>query len=69
MHLVACVTASGQVTTIHHLLQMSTRMGQPVTQRDQENFAKHMDWTDMGIRTEEQPPNMFNRAPNCTSLS
>ena len=22
-----------------------------------------MDWTDMGIRTVEQPPTMFNRAP------
>jgi hypothetical protein len=38
-------------------------MGQPATQWDRKNFATDMDWTDMGIRTVEQLPNMFNRAP------
>ena len=63
MHLFAYVTAAGHVTTIHHLLQMSSRMGQPTTQWDGQNFATDMDWTDMGIRTVEQPPTLFNRAP------
>ena len=63
MHLFAYVTAAGQVTTIHHLSRMSSRMGQPTTQWDGQNFATDMDWTDMGIRTVEQPPTMFNRAP------
>jgi hypothetical protein len=27
-----------------------------------------MDWTDMGIRTVEQPPTMFNRAPPVIAL-
>ena len=34
MHLFANVTASGQVTSIHFLLQMSSRMGQPTMQWD-----------------------------------
>ena len=38
-------------------------MGQPTTLWDGQNFATDMDWTDMGIRTVEQPPTMFNRAP------
>ena len=63
MHLFAYVTATGQVTTIHRLSRMSSRMGQPTTQWDGRNFATDMDWTDMGIRTVEQPPTMFNRAP------
>ena len=63
MHLFAYVTAARKVTTIHCLLQMSSRMGQPTTLWDGQNFATDMDWTDMGIRTVEQPPTMFNRAP------
>jgi hypothetical protein len=38
-------------------------MGQPTIQWDGQHFATDMDWTDMGIRTVEQPPTMFNRAP------
>jgi hypothetical protein len=63
MHLFAYVTAPRQVTTIHCLSQMSSRMGQPTTQWNGRNFATDMDWTDMGIRTVEQQPTMFNRAP------
>ena len=63
MHLIVYVRATGQVTTIHCLLQMSSRMGQPNTQLDGWNFATDMDQKDMGIRTVEQPPNMFNWAP------
>jgi hypothetical protein len=37
-------------------------MGQPTTQWDGRNFATDMDWTDMGIRTVELPPSLFNRA-------
>ena len=42
---------------------MSTRMGQPMTQWDGQNFAKVMEWTDMGVRTVEVPPNLINQAP------
>jgi hypothetical protein len=42
---------------------MSTQMGQPKTQWDGQNLAMDMDWTDMGIRTVEQPPKMFNWPP------
>ena len=63
MHLFAYVTASKQVTTIHRFSKMSTRMGQPTTQWDGQNFATDMDWTDMGVRTVELPPNLFNQAP------
>jgi hypothetical protein len=62
MHLFAYVTASGQVTTIHHLSQMSTRMGQSTTQWDDCNSVTGMDWTDMGVRTVELPANLFNQA-------
>ena len=41
---------------------MSSRMGQPATQWDGQNFSTDMDWTDIGIRTVEQPPNMINQA-------
>ena len=34
MHVFAYVMASGQITTIHHFLQMPTQMGQPKTQWD-----------------------------------
>ena len=49
MHLFAYVTAARQVTTIHCLSQMSSRMGQSTTHWDGQNFAMDMDWTDMGI--------------------
>ena len=62
MHLFAYVTASGHITTIHRFSRMSTRLGQPTTQWDGRNFATDMDWTDMGVRTVELPPNLFNRA-------
>ena len=42
---------------------MSTRIGQLTTQWDGQNFPTDMDWTDMGVRTVELPPNLFNRAP------
>lgn len=48
MHLFACVTTSRQVTTINHILQMTTRMGQPNTQWDEQNCAMDMGWADMG---------------------
>jgi hypothetical protein len=38
-------------------------MGQPTIQWDGQNFATDMDWTDMGIRTVQQTPNMFNQVP------
>jgi hypothetical protein len=63
MLLFAYVTAARQVTTIHCLLHMCSRMGKPTTQRDGQNFAEDMDWADMGIRTVEQPPNMVSWAP------
>ena len=70
MYFLAYVIASGQVTTIHHLLKMSSRMGQPTTLWDEQHFATDINWTDMGIRTVEQPPNIFNRALNdCASIS
>ena len=62
MHLFAYVTASRHVTTIHRFSRITTRMGQPTTQWDGQNFATDMDWTDMGVRTVELPPNLFNRA-------
>ena len=62
MHLFAYVTASGHVTTIHRFSRMTTRMGQPTTQWDGQNFATDMDWTVMGVRTVELPPNLFNWA-------
>ena len=34
MHLFAYITSARQVTTIHHLSQMSSQMGQPTTQWD-----------------------------------
>ena len=37
-------------------------MGQPKTQWDECNFAMDMDWTDMGVRTVELPPSLFNQA-------
>ena len=37
-------------------------MGQPKTQWDDRNFATDMDWTEMGVRTVELPPSLFNRA-------
>ena len=51
MHVFAYVTASGQITTIHCFLQMTTQMGQPKTQWDDCNFATDIDWTEMGGRT------------------
>ena len=33
-----------------------------MTQWDERNFATDMDWTDMGVRTVELPPNLFNQA-------
>ena len=68
MHCFTDVTASGQTTTIHHMLQMSTRIGQPATQWNRQKFATDMDWTDMGIRTVQQPPNKINRAPLPTNM-
>jgi hypothetical protein len=62
MHVFAYVTASGQITTIHRFSRMTTRMGQPKTQWDDRNFATDMDWTEMGVRTVELPPSLFNRA-------
>jgi hypothetical protein len=58
MYLFAYVAANGQVTTIHYLLPMATRMGQPTIYWDGQNFAMNMDWIDMGIRTMEEPHNM-----------
>ena len=61
MHLFAYITATRHITTIHRpFLRMSTRMGHPTTQWDRKNFAMDMDWTDMGARTVELLPNMFN---------
>jgi hypothetical protein len=62
MHVFAYVMASRQITTIHHFLQMPTRMDQPKTQWDDCNFAMDMDWTEMGVRTVELLPSLFNRA-------
>ena len=62
MHVFAYVMAIGQITTIHHFSQMPTQMGQPKTQWDDCNFATDMDWTEMGVRTVELPPSLFNRA-------
>jgi hypothetical protein len=62
MHVFAYVTASGQITTIHRFSRMPTHMGQPKTQWDDHNFATDMDWTEMGVRTVELPPSLFNRA-------
>ena len=62
MHVFAYVTASGQIMTIHRFSQMPTRMGQPKTQWDDCNFATDVDWTEMGVRTVELPPSLFNRA-------
>ena len=71
MHLFAYFTATGQVTTICHFLRMSTRMGQPTTQWDGQNFVTDMDRTDMGVRTVELLPNLVNRSPlnHCASWS
>ena len=63
MHLFAFVTTDGQVTTILHFFQTKTRNGQPKTQWTGQKSATDMDWTEMRIRTVEQPPNMFNIAP------
>ena len=64
IHLFAYVTASRQVTTIHRCFSiMSTRMGQPTTQWDGQNYATDMDWTDMGVRTVELLPKLVNRSP------
>ena len=41
---------------------MPRQMGQPKTQWDECNFAMDMDWTDMGVRTVELPPSLFNQA-------
>ena len=62
MHVFAYVTASGQITTIYRFSQMPTQMGQPKTQWDYRNFAMDMDWIDMGVRTVELPPSLFNGA-------
>ena len=62
MHLFAYVTASRQVTAIHCFSRISTRMGQSMTQWDEQNFATDMDWTDMGVRTVALLPNLFNCA-------
>ena len=62
MHVFAYVTASRQIRTIHCFLQMPTQMGQPKTQWDDQNFAMDMGWTEMGVRTVELPPSLFNWA-------
>ena len=49
MHLLAYVTATRHITTIHrHLMVLPPRMRQPMTQWDGRNFATDMDWTEYG---------------------
>ena len=37
-------------------------MGQPITQKDDQKFATDIDWIDVGVKTMELPPNLFNSA-------
>ena len=62
MDLFAYVTASRHITTIHHFSRISAKIGEPTTQWDDWKFATEMDWEDVGVRTTELLPHLFNCA-------
>ena len=53
------VMVYGQITTIHSLSKMSTKLGQPTTHWGDWDFV-----TDIWVRPVEQSPNMLNMAPS-----